>query len=435
MLEALAQVIWRAAAAVLLVVPLAVMLRNTRERVMVAAAVMVAMSVGFGLWWVPGLDSVILNPVVLQGNTLIASLFVLGALLFGTVGFVERAGRFEAVRWVGITLLVVPLMTLDGIELAGQVRQIAFLKDSGMVYLGVLVVPVVLAVCVPVAGLLARIGAQRYVAPWSLLVFSAAVRAGFEPFLITAVEGAVARVMHDAMHLLIVLILFPDHNYLAGFVWTLVGLTFQKSTATILNLVVFLGANGYLIARAYYAPLPVHHGLRAADRRGKWAQERAVRKRVSAPAYLAFAIFAILAVRLATYRAAPAPPEREPLVTQKVGAKTMGIIDTATLEDTRLHVWEYESGGKAMRVMAILKPDGENAVCLDACLVCAPDGYAEFGEDVFCLYCGTPIPISTVGEPGGCNPVPLADTVETGGKITFDANAALAQWQEVTGGK
>lgn len=436
MTEALLQALWRSAAALLMLLPFALMARTRLERAGVAGVSGISMALGGLLWWMPFVEDTFLKGAILQGNTLLAALLMLAAIVSATTGVTEWISARTWSRWTATALVLVPIFILDGVELTDQLRQLAFLKDSGVPYaVGAITIAVAIALCVPLAGLMRRSRLERFIAPWSALIFLPAVRAAFEPFLITAVEGAVARVMHDFMHLLIVFILLPDHAYLSGFLWNLIGLTFRKSTSTVLNLVVFLGVTGYLIAHAYFARLPVHSGVKAAERRSCWAEERAARRRASLPAYIAIALFAVLAVRAASYRSAPTPPDREQLITQTSAGNTMGVIDAAVLKDTKLHVWTYEAGGKSMRVFAIQKPEGEVAVCLDACLVCAPDGYAELGQDLFCLYCGTPIPMSTVGEPGGCNPVPLADVKKSGTKYLFDADKALAQWLEVTGGK
>ncbi len=438
MTEAFVQALWRSAAAAAVLLPVSVMMSGKRDRALASVLGALAMLSGALLWWIPPIQAPMLQSAVLRGNTLLAGLLLLSAIVLGTTGLAKWGATRSVTRWSGVALLLVPLLALDGIELADQVRRIAFLKDGSAPYaVAVAVLTAAFALCVPLASLLRRARVERFFAPWSLLLFVTAARAGFEPFVITAVEGAVARVMHDTVHEVIVLILLPDHPFLDGFLWDLIGLTFRKSTATVLNLCVFLGVTGYLAMRAYFAALPIHPGLKVPARRSLWAEERAARRRTSVPAYVAIVLFAVLTVRAATFRGSPTPPDREQLVTRKAqtGGGTLGVIDPTVLEDGNLHVWTYDERGRSMRVLAVKKPDGSVAVCLDACLLCAPEGYAELGEDLFCLHCVTPIPISTVGEPGGCNPFPL-DGVETqGGRLVFDTGSALDQWEKVTQGR
>jgi len=55
------------------------------------------------------------------------------------------------------------------------------------------------------------------------------------------------------------------------------------------------------------------------------------------------------------------------------------------------------------RVMVAVQ-DSQPHVALDYCYICPPSGYGYDGERLVCLNCAAPIEISTVGNPGGCNP-------------------------------
>ena len=48
------------------------------------------------------------------------------------------------------------------------------------------------------------------------------------------------------------------------------------------------------------------------------------------------------------------------------------------------------------------------ATAFDACLICGPRGYYQEGPNVTCLHCGSAIYPPSIGQPGGCNPVPAA---------------------------
>ncbi len=68
--------------------------------------------------------------------------------------------------------------------------------------------------------------------------------------------------------------------------------------------------------------------------------------------------------------------------------------------------------GKAnVRILAIKKSDGSAAVAYDACNLCGAAGYVQEGDELICKRCGAPINPNTVGEAGGCNPIPLKYTV------------------------
>ena len=67
-----------------------------------------------------------------------------------------------------------------------------------------------------------------------------------------------------------------------------------------------------------------------------------------------------------------------------------------------------------IRILAIQKTDGSASVAYDACALCGAAGYVQEGDELICKRCGAPINPDTVGEAGGCNPIPLGYTVENG---------------------
>lgn len=85
-----------------------------------------------------------------------------------------------------------------------------------------------------------------------------------------------------------------------------------------------------------------------------------------------------------------------------------------SLADKKLKKYVYFYGNSQVIIIAILRPDGSAGVALDECEICRPaewnkdaQGYAQRGDHLVCKYCMTPIAVSTVNSPGGCNPIPL----------------------------
>ncbi|SNQ59484.1 Fe-S-containing protein [Candidatus Methanoperedens nitratireducens] len=73
----------------------------------------------------------------------------------------------------------------------------------------------------------------------------------------------------------------------------------------------------------------------------------------------------------------------------------------------------HGDNGKAdVRILTIQKSDGSPAVAYDACALCGAAGYVQEGDELICKRCGAPINRDTVGEAGGCNPIPLKYTLE-----------------------
>jgi uncharacterized membrane protein len=96
--------------------------------------------------------------------------------------------------------------------------------------------------------------------------------------------------------------------------------------------------------------------------------------------------------------------------------------------------WVYSAGAHAVTFFTIRRPDGAVVAALDVCDICQPKGYAQMGAGyVFCKYCKTPIPSSTVGQPGGCNPIPLPEAAMDGGMLVVPRDALVAAWQRRMG--
>lgn len=435
MIEALQQGAWRALPTLLVLVPV-LLLVPSKERLAWLGVAIASVVTGALLWWMPFVDGAALKLSVLRGNTLLACALLIAAFALGMTHLAERAEFHPWARRALIGVFFVPLFVLDGVALADQLRQIAFLKTSVVPYImGMLPIAIAFAAAVPLVKLTERVGARRFLAWWSVALYLIAVRAVFEAYLMSSLEGIIARAMHDGVHAVIMLTLLPDHPFLTGLLFNLIGLTFAKGTSILLNVLLFGGAAALLMATTYFAPLPVHAGMKVAERRSAWAAERRRRWAVAVPAAIALVMLSGLAVRAATFQGKPVAPEREELtVVTDASGSSVGQIDPATLADQKLHVYTYDSGGTQIRLIATQLPNGRPVVCLDACLVCAPDGYAQLGKDLFCLYCGTPIPIDTVGQPGGCNPVPVQATSRDN-KLYVDVDKAVDLWTQVTRGK
>jgi len=87
-------------------------------------------------------------------------------------------------------------------------------------------------------------------------------------------------------------------------------------------------------------------------------------------------------------------------------------IPVEALSDGNLHRFVIEDQGVHVRFIIIEKPDRTLAVALDACQICGTQGYYQKGHEVICLNCGSDIVISSIGTPGGCNPIPLESHID-----------------------
>ena len=87
-------------------------------------------------------------------------------------------------------------------------------------------------------------------------------------------------------------------------------------------------------------------------------------------------------------------------------------IPVEALSDGNLHRFVIEDQGVHVRFIINEKPDRTHAVALDACQICGTQGYYQKGHEVICRNCGSDIVISSIGTPGGCNPIPLESHID-----------------------
>lgn len=97
------------------------------------------------------------------------------------------------------------------------------------------------------------------------------------------------------------------------------------------------------------------------------------------------------------------------------------VIPLENVGDGHLHRFIYTaSNGTEVRFIVIRKSANTNSygVGLDACDICGPTGYYERGDhEVVCKLCDVVMNISTIGFKGGCNPVPLSYTIQSGNMV------------------
>ncbi|AEU37912.1 Fe-S-containing protein [Granulicella mallensis] len=110
-------------------------------------------------------------------------------------------------------------------------------------------------------------------------------------------------------------------------------------------------------------------------------------------------------------------------------------VPTADINDAKLHRYavHIDGDGKSTEVRFLLfrKPDGNLVAAADACSICGPVGFYIGEQGITCKMCSSPLVASSMGQPGGCNPIPLKSTIE-GGMIVI-ARADLEPLVKVFG--
>lgn len=93
-------------------------------------------------------------------------------------------------------------------------------------------------------------------------------------------------------------------------------------------------------------------------------------------------------------------------------------IPISDVSDGDLHRYSANLDGKEVRFLIFKKPDGKVVTVLDACQICGPVGFYKSGSQIICKNCSAPINAQSVGQAGGCNPIPLKSSIN-GEEITI----------------
>ncbi len=109
-------------------------------------------------------------------------------------------------------------------------------------------------------------------------------------------------------------------------------------------------------------------------------------------------------------------------------------VAASEINDEKLHrygvmVDDGKGGVRQIRFLLFKKPDGNIVSVADACQICGPVGFYIGSQGITCKMCASPLNAASMGQAGGCNPVPLKST-NAGGQITI-ASADLKALSDV----
>jgi high-affinity iron transporter len=107
------------------------------------------------------------------------------------------------------------------------------------------------------------------------------------------------------------------------------------------------------------------------------------------------------------------------LVGQRVTVPTSEITDEK-LHRYGVHVDDGNGHSPEVRFLLFKKPDGNIVSVADACTICGPVGFYMGSQGIICKMCASPLNAASMGQPGGCNPIPLHST-NANGQITIAA--------------
>ncbi len=205
-----------------------------------------------------------------------------------------------------------------------------------------------------------------------------------------------------------------------------------KESASILFTGIMLGFLVLLFVMVPWKQIKIEGIEGIEKRKALGAMRKEKNRKITVGIVAAFLIFAFVSAQIS---ALPAGVDPKPEKVSTAGGVIK--IPAASASDGNLHKYVCDmqhaageacpmhgsSGEANVRILAITKSDGSAAVAYDACALCGAAGYVQEGEQLICKRCGAPINPDTIGETGGCNPIPLKYTT-AGNEIVIKTDDA-----------
>jgi len=152
-------------------------------------------------------------------------------------------------------------------------------------------------------------------------------------------------------------------------------------------------------------PAPAAAESRAEQRKQEWTLRR--ERLWMASVYASSFVFILLVTAQFIYARSTTALSPAAEVTFQDGSVTLPLSRVGPGE---LQRYSASLKGVPVRFFLYRKPDGTVAALLDACEICGRVGFYETPGGVVCKHCAAPINPQSVGQEGGCNPVPLKAT-------------------------
>ena len=141
---------------------------------------------------------------------------------------------------------------------------------------------------------------------------------------------------------------------------------------------------------------------KAEERKLEWTARRERRWAVLACSTAFLFIFMVTAEYI--YAKEPAI---SPATEVTFNASGKAVISTKDLPQGELQRYSANVKGTKVRFLLYRKPDGKVASIFDACQICGGAGFYKGATGIICKNCAAPVNPQSVGQPGGCNPIPL----------------------------
>lgn len=123
---------------------------------------------------------------------------------------------------------------------------------------------------------------------------------------------------------------------------------------------------------------------------------------------------------------AETPPPQSQAIAVTADKDGRIVISTQGLAQGDLNFYNFDVHGTPVRFLLYRKPDGKVASVFDACQICGAVGFYKGPSGLICKNCAAPINPQSVGQPGGCNPVPLHSDLQ-GDSVVINVTDLEAQ--------
>jgi high-affinity iron transporter len=187
--------------------------------------------------------------------------------------------------------------------------------------------------------------------------------------------------------------------------------------------VTMLALAGLMMLLEYKRRIPVilpSTATPADKRRAEWTQRREKMWMTAVVATSFLFIFLSTAEFIyAKSTTALSPTSPVTLVGSQVSLPTAAINDDQ-LHRFGVHLDDGKGGNVEIRFLLFKKPDGNIVSVADACAICGPVGFYIGSQGITCKMCASPLNAGSMGQKGGCNPIPLKSTVG-GGLVVIQA--------------
>jgi high-affinity iron transporter len=162
------------------------------------------------------------------------------------------------------------------------------------------------------------------------------------------------------------------------------------------------------------SPAPAAAGVSAAEARKKQWSARKERFWTTSVYVSSFVFIMLVTAQFIYAKSSTSLSEATSVVFD--GGKATVSVDG--MQPAELRRYTTMLNGKPVRFLIYKKPNGKLVTVMDACEICGGVGYYNGAQGLTCKNCNAPVNGQTVGEGGGCNPIPLASSID-GSKVTI----------------